>query len=442
MVKQHVIKVLHTPVTIDTATNAITFGVQEEITGVSNANVEAQIGKTADTFSFRISDVFGGVKHYWWGKVNPADLITIYSSDNAGSTWTTEMSGVVKQVGKQFDPNNFDTTVSGLNRLELLLGTISPVASGAGQTKTADYWIRLILREVNTAGGYADYSGDTNGEPTVKTIHRSDKYIYGGLLSEWTSVGNSTGTINTPTDFYRGDQIAFETIETLSGERWAGFNAMFYIDQNNYFRWVQMSNTSAGHYPLDHQSTRINHEVTNDYNYVIVVGGNNLYGNASIKNFKYDLVRATENGIRAKVVYLDGVSAQCTTELRQFFVNTKNYDQTKFPFALTYPTSPPPQWYARDSIGSDAALNSAFVDEVYRRLDQYADTFLQVHAQSGYKVDYELPDGVDQHAYTIAGYYTDDFLGEDIRVVGVSRNFTMADGWRTSLKMEEDFDKL
>lgn len=414
----------------------------EDITHLTKIQTVVKLGKTADSFTLNIFDMEGGEDNYWYSRIESGDLINIYSSTDGGVTETQEINGVVKQKTKRKSPDSMSVTVTGLNRLESLLGLITTVASRIGQRKPADYWIRLILREVNTQNNYAIYTGGV--EPSGVTILRPEKYIYGGLLTEWDAVSNDKRTdLNISTEFYRGDQIAFELIESLSSKELSGDNHLYYIDANNYFRWVIYDPTTSGTLPSNYQDAKYDKNEYDLINYLVMSAGKNLYKNATIKSFKYDLLSATENGIKAKAVYLEGTNEIVLNELRLKLKSDGYFTESDFPFSSTYPFTPPATWDDTTAVTTDAELNAAFVTEVVRRIDNYALDYLELKTKPTIKHGFVVPDGENQQTnYVIGGLYTDPFTGKDLRVTTRTKTFTPQDGWITDIIAEEDFNKV
>jgi len=444
MVGVHTTRVTWTKVTVD-GSNSI-LGVATDLTGLIQVQVNTKLGKSADSFTIKLFDIEGGVEDYWRDRIASGDLLKVYSSTDGGVSEVLEIDGIVKQVSKKISPDDKNLVFTGLNRLESLLGLITPIPSLAGQTQTPDYWIRLIIREANTQNDYASYAGGVvDGESSGVTIKRPDRYIIGGTLSEWIAAGNPqiSTSYNTTSRFYKGDQIAFETIEELSSETYAGIQHYFYLDGQNQFIWKALDTVVSGPLPDKYESAKFDKNEYDIVNYVIISAGKNLYGNATIKNFKYDLVSATENGIRAKTLYT--VTGEVIVkELNRKMKSDGYYDASVFPFSDTYPFTLPAEWTNKgSSVANDAALNIEFVDEVIIRTNLEADTYLTLRTSPTMKSKRVVPDEDDQQTnFVLGGYYTDPYSLKKLRVQARTKTFTAKKGWVTDLTMEEDYDKI
>ena len=419
------------------------------LTGILSASVDQELGKKSDSLTFRVHDPYETL----FERMNAGDVIKIYSSVDGGTTETLEIDGVVREMSKSFAMNDTDLVVNGLNKLELVLGLITPVAGREGQSRPADYWIRQVIREVNTQNGCASYSGDNgDGEPTSVTIVDSSKYIYSGLKSEWQSVGNDEITntaLYANAGFNTGEEIAFEVIEKLSSQQYAGRLHMMYLDTSNRFRWLPLDVETDGTLSSDNVNTRLTKSQFQDYNYFIIKAGKNLYDNAGIIDFRYDLIQATANGIKAKVLLLEGIRKTVATEMERKMRNEAKWSEDTAPFSTSYPFTLPSSWVnGGASVASDSELNSEFVDEVLVRAGREAETQLLLRSKSGVKNTFVLPPESDQQtAHLLGGYYVDpnsSFIGNtpNLRIVKRQKNYSPKNGWETTIVLEEDADKL
>lgn len=430
------IKIAWSPIldnwTISTTTTNLSY--------VCNAQIDKQVGNNADSFTFKLYDPNGTYRTQF----SNGDYINIYSSTDAGSTWTSEITGWIRTTSANINVDTPYVVISGLNRLERLLGFITPV-SGAANKRSADTWIRQILREVNTQNGAASYSG--GAEPTSVTINPGyeSRYIYGGLLSEWTTAGNDVITqsgLLTDQGFVRGDQVAFELIETLSTTDYAGVNHGYFLDANNYFHWVPYNDNSSGPISTYQQETTLGMQSYDTYNYFIIYGGKNLYNTAGIKDFRYDIVQCTRDGIKAKVVYDTGAGEKVKSEMERALRDQAKYSDAKFPFATAYPFSPPANWGDSSVCNNDSDMNSRYVKEVLVRIRSDAEKLLFFQTKRGFTLQRRATPLESIYLHVLGGYYADGVSGKMLRCNRISKTFDLQNGWVVNEEMAEDVNKV
>ena len=378
-----------------------------ELTDILAINVSLILGESADSFSFSILNYDDNQLNYF--KVD--DNVKIYGSMD-GTNYTLLLDGIINQKQNTSNLTSKTVNISGLNRLEKLFNSLIST-TGEGVQRTASYWIKHILYQVNLFNKF----GGTDRE----------------ILYNDTTVTPTTYLI----DYRKGLEKAFKLIEELSQDQYTDDGQyIYYLDTDNYFHWKPKSLASTseleyGNQILTHRTQKGMYELIN---YIIMNCGKSPYG-ATILQMDYNVQSINKYGWKVKLISRESIA----NELRQQDQD-KNYkpeywdDGAEFPNAYPYTTV----W--GEVVADDGEYNSSFVDVCLATGKLGIGALLEQTTGATYKVDLSVE---PSFAYVLGDVHSlkipDNFWTspQDIRLNSINYSFGTG-GWKTDIKFKED----
>jgi len=383
--------------------------VGTELSNILSISLSLKLGESADSFSFTIVNYDDNQLNFF--KID--DRVKISGSLD-GSTYVLLLDGIINSKQNTSTLDSKTVSISGLNRLEKLFNALV-TTTGEGVQKTASYWIKEIIRQVNEFNVFVGTDreilyDDTTVIPTTKLI-----------------------------DYRKGFERAFKLIEELSQDQYTDNGQyIYYLDNTNYFHWKPKSQVAQGELEygdeiLTHRTQKGMYDIIN---YIIMNCGKNPYG-STILQMDYDVVSINKLGWKVKLISRESIA----NELRQLDQDS-NYkpefwdDGAEFPNAYPYA----PSWAEGATVANDAEYNASFVNVCMEAGLLAIGALLENTTNPTFKTDLSLE---PSFAYLLGDVYDlkipDNFwtTPQKIRVSSINYNFGTG-GWKLDLKFKED----
>ena len=383
--------------------------VGTELSNILSVSVNLQLGEAADSFNFSIVNYDDNQLNFF--KID--DLVKIYGSLD-GSTYVLLLDGIINGKNNTSTIDSKTVAISGLNRLEKLFNALVST-TGEGVQRTASYWIKNILEQVNEFNQFGGtdreiFYNDTTIVPTTKLI-----------------------------DYRKGFEKAFKLIEELSQDQYTDDGQyIYYLDTNNYFHWKPKPQTSSGELEygdeiFTHKTTKGMYDVVN---YIIMNCGKSPYG-ATILQMDYNVESINKFGWKVKLISRESIA----NELRQRDQDN-NYkpefwdDGAEFPNAYPYL----PVWGEGSTVANDGEYNTAFLDVCLQAGKEAIGALLNNTTGATFKINTEME---PSFSYVLGEIHSlkipDNFwtTPQTIRLSGINYSFGIG-GWTTDLKFKED----
>jgi len=379
-----------------------------ELSSIVSIGVSLQMGESADSFSFNLSNV----DNYQYELLQIDDRVMIYGVIDSEETLL--LDGLINGKTNTSNSNSKIVTISGLNLLEKMFNSLVST-TGESVTKTASYWIKNIIDQVNEFNSL----GGTNRR----------------ILYSPTSIHETTLKVS----YRKGFEKAFKLIEELSNDDYTGDGQYYYyLDENNYFYWQPLRKTiskelSVGQDIKTHKTQQGMYDVVN---YIIMNCGKSPYG-STILQMGYDNQSITKYGWKVKLVTRESIANEMINKDRRSKPNLWDEDKA---FPNIYPYIP--SWKDAETgvISSNSDYNKEFVKAAQRIAIKEINGLLSKSVGATYKVNVSVNPSFDYALGELCTLTIPDNWWNTPQIIRLTKiNYAFdTTGWNTDLKFTED----
>jgi hypothetical protein len=335
--------------------------------------ITTSLGSGRDTFELKIINSHDKYDNIF----QPNDKINIYRKINSTSIVSTDllMNGIIQDVPTTESYNQNMIRLQGNNYTEALMSAIIFLDAKLLTIPQALQQSLDHLKAYLKPDQYGNYIAPIwdNTNPTVRTDG-----------SAFPVVGET---------FYNKPLIQlFEIYSTISktGDK---CNYHFYVDKNNYLKWLPSLDTSTYTFNItdNYRSIKINRDTKDVKNFVIVKGG---YGpdNKPIQGRFMDWPSISKNGM--KFYFLTDVATTAKTinqdDMKSLGITTDTYPSKSLGSTYSFTTT----WlshaitpYAKVTVTTDAEYQLAIKNHMVALMSEYGNSFLNNNSKGKLKID-------------------------------------------------------